>query len=86
MLGGIGSGIIMALCSGAALTPFAHRSGTASSVYLLLQSTGSALVSLLVGLWLPKALLPIAAAMTGCGCLAIMVQLLLSRSASRPAR
>ncbi len=86
ILGGIGSGTIIALCSGAALTPFAHRSGTASSVYLLLQSSGSALVSLLVGLWLPKALLPIAAAMAGCGCLAIMVQLLLSRSSSRPTR
>ena len=37
----MGAGIIMSLTSGSALTPFSHNSGTASSIYLLLQSAGA---------------------------------------------
>jgi Bcr/CflA subfamily drug resistance transporter len=74
-----GCGVIMALCSGAALTPFTHHSGTASSLYLLLQSVGSSAISLTVGQLLPKQLFPIAAAITGCACLAIVSKVLLSR-------
>jgi DHA1 family 2-module integral membrane pump EmrD-like MFS transporter len=75
-----GCGVIMALCSGAALIPFTHHSGTASSLYLLLQSVGSSAISLVVGLCLPKQLLPIAAAITGCACLAFLSKVLLSRT------
>jgi len=79
-LSGAGSGVIMALCSGAALTPFTHNSGTASSLYLLLQSLGSSAISLAVGLLLPKQLFPIAAAMAACACLAMLSKVLLRRA------
>jgi DHA1 family bicyclomycin/chloramphenicol resistance-like MFS transporter len=79
-----GCGVIMALCSGAALTPFTHQSGTASSLYLLLQSVGSSAISLTVGQLLPKQLFPIAAAITGCACLAIASKVLLSRREGAP--
>ena len=78
-LSGAGSGVIMALCSGAALTPFTHNSGTASSLYLLLQSLGSSAISLSVGLLLPKQLLPMAVAMAVCACLAILSKVLLGQ-------
>tara|TARA_R110001592_G_scaffold337300_1_gene623721 strand:- start:340345 stop:341541 length:1197 start_codon:yes stop_codon:yes gene_type:complete len=83
-LSGAGCGIIMALCSGAALIPFTHNSGTASSLYLLLQSLGSCAISLAVGLYLPKQLLPIAIAMIACACLAMLSKLLLSRNEQDP--
>jgi DHA1 family bicyclomycin/chloramphenicol resistance-like MFS transporter len=76
-----GSGVIMALCSGAALTPFSHNSGTASSLYLLVQSAGSCAISLSLGLLLPKLLFPIAAAICGCGCLALLSKMAFSRLA-----
>lgn len=79
---GAGCGIIMALCSGAALTPFTHHSGTASSLYLLLQSAGSCLTSLAVGLAVPKQLSSIATAITICAGLAVVSKLYLAR---RPA-
>ena len=68
---GAGCGIIMALCSGAALTPFTHDSGKASSIYLLLQSAGSCIISLAVGLSVPKQLSSIAMVIAICACLAI---------------
>lgn len=74
-----GSGVVMALCSGAALTPFSHNSGTASSLYLLLQSTGSSLISLGVGLLVPKQLMPVAIAICCCGGLAILSKMALNR-------
>ena len=84
-LAAAGSGVIMALCSGTALAPFSHNTGTASSLYLLLQSTGSSAISLGVGLLLPKQLLPIAAAICCCGCLAIVSKLAFPRSPVIPA-
>jgi DHA1 family bicyclomycin/chloramphenicol resistance-like MFS transporter len=83
-LAAAGSGVIMALCSGTALAPFSHNSGTASSLYLLLQSAGSSAISLCVGLLLPKQLLPIAAAICCCGCLAILSKLAFPRSTVSP--
>ena len=77
-----GCGVIMALCSGAALTPFTHHSGTASSLYLLLQSAGSCAISLSIGMLVPKQLFPIAVAIAGCGGLAIASKVLLSRRGS----
>ena len=74
-----GSGVIMSLCSGGALVPFTHHSGTASSLYLLLQSAGSSAISFSVGRCLPKELYPIAAAIAVCGCLAILSKVVLSR-------
>lgn len=76
---GAGCGIIMALCSGAALTPFTHESGTASSIYLLLQSAGSCAISLLVGLTVPKQLSSIAMVIAICACLAIASKYYFSR-------
>jgi len=74
-----GCGVVMALCSGAALTPFTHQSGTASSLYLLIQSAGSCAISLAVGLTLPKDLWTIALAMGGCATAAAAVKLLAAR-------
>jgi DHA1 family bicyclomycin/chloramphenicol resistance-like MFS transporter len=79
MLSAGGCGIIMALCSGAALTPFTHRSGTASSLYLLIQSAGSCAISLAVGLALPKELVPIGLSMAACAGLAVASKALLHR-------
>ena len=78
-----GCGVIIALCSGAALTPFTHNSGTASSLYLLLQSAGASAISLIAGLCLPKQLFPMAAAITLCAGLAIVTKILLSRPQDR---
>jgi hypothetical protein len=69
----------MALCSGAALTPFTHQSGTASSLYLLIQSAGSCAISLTVGLTLPKDLWAISLAMAGCAAAAAAVKLFAAR-------
>jgi Bcr/CflA subfamily drug resistance transporter len=80
-----GSGVIMSLCSGGALVPFTHHSGTASSLYLLLQSAGSSAISFTVGRCLPKELYSIAAAITACACLAILSKVLLSRPQRVPA-
>ena len=80
ILAAAGSGVIMSLCSGAALAPFTHNTGTASSLYLLLQSAGSSAISLAVGLYLPKQLLPIAGALAVCGCLAVLSKIVLSRA------
>jgi DHA1 family bicyclomycin/chloramphenicol resistance-like MFS transporter len=71
----LGSGLIMALCSGGALTPFSHNSGSASSLYLLLQSVGASALSLVIGLWLPKELTAIALAMAACGLMALISKL-----------
>ena len=79
MLSAAGCGIIMALCSGAALTPFTHRSGTASSLYLLIQSAGSCAISLAVGMTLPKELAVIGLAMVACAVLAAASKTLLHR-------
>ena len=72
-----GCGIVMALCSGAALTPFTHQSGTASSLYLLIQSAGSCAISLSVGLLLPKEITTIALAMAACAAMAVLSKLLI---------
>ena len=66
----------MALCSGAALTPFTHQSGTASSLYLLIQSAGSCAISLTVGLTLPKELTTISLAMAACATMAVVAKML----------
>jgi DHA1 family bicyclomycin/chloramphenicol resistance-like MFS transporter len=73
-----GCGVIIGLCSGGALTPFTHNSGTASSLYLLIQSAGSCAISLAVGQFLPKELLPIALACVACSGLALLSKYLLS--------
>jgi DHA1 family bicyclomycin/chloramphenicol resistance-like MFS transporter len=73
----MGCGIIMSLCSGGALTPFSHNSGTASSIYLLLQSAGATAISFGAGMLLPKQLLPVALMMAGCGLLALASKLLI---------
>ena len=80
MVSAAGCGIIMALCSGAALTPFTHCSGTASSLYLLIQSAGSCAISLAVGLALPKELVPIGLSMAVCAGLAVASKALLHRT------
>ncbi|MCB1675712.1 MAG: MFS transporter [Halioglobus sp.] len=79
ILAGAGSGVIMALCAGAALTPFTSNTGTASAIYLLLQSVGSSAISLGLGLCVPKKLLPMAIAMGTLGGLAMLSKVLLSR-------
>ena len=79
MVSAAGCGIIMALCSGAALTPFTHRSGAASSLYLLIQSAGSCAISLTVGLTLPKELAAISLSMAACAGLAALSKALLHR-------
>jgi DHA1 family bicyclomycin/chloramphenicol resistance-like MFS transporter len=71
-----GCGVVMALCSGAALTPFTHQSGTASSLYLLIQSAGSCAISLTVGLTLPKELTTISLAMAACATMAVVAKML----------
>jgi DHA1 family bicyclomycin/chloramphenicol resistance-like MFS transporter len=73
----LGCGIIMALCSGGALAPFSTNSGTASSVYLLLQSIGASGISYAAGQMLPKQLLAMALATTCCGAMAVVAKLLL---------
>jgi len=78
MLQGMGCGLIVSLCSGAALTPFTHNSGTASSLYLLIQSAGSCAISLAVGQFLPKTLLPVALACVACSALSLLAKYLLS--------
>jgi DHA1 family bicyclomycin/chloramphenicol resistance-like MFS transporter len=85
MISAAGCGIVMALCSGAALTPFTHHSGKASSLYLLLQSAGSCAISLAVGFFLPKSLTAIGLAMAVCAGLAILSKTLLNRSKRAPA-
>jgi DHA1 family bicyclomycin/chloramphenicol resistance-like MFS transporter len=80
ILAGAGSGVIMSLSAGAALTPFTHNTGTASSVYLLVQSAGSSAISLAAGWYLPKELLPMASAMAACAVLAILSKVILSRN------
>jgi hypothetical protein len=79
IVAGSGSGVIMSLCAGAALTPFSANTGTASSVYLLVQSAGSSAISLGVGWYLPKELVPMTAAMAICACLAMASKVVLSR-------
>lgn len=73
-----GCGVIMSLCSGGALTPFSRNSGTASSLYLLLQSAGACLVSFSVGLLLPKELLAISLATSACAAMAVVSKIALS--------
>lgn len=85
VLAAAGSGVIMALCSGAALTPFSHNTGTASSLYLLLQSIGSSAISLAVGLLLPKQLLPMAAALAVCAGMAALAKTLINKGANATA-
>jgi DHA1 family bicyclomycin/chloramphenicol resistance-like MFS transporter len=78
LMSAAGCGVIMALCSGSALTPFTHQSGTASSLYLLIQSAGSCAISLAVGLTLPKELSAISLAMAACALMAVATKLLAS--------
>lgn len=73
----LGCGLIIALCSGGALAPFSRNSGTASSIYLLVQSFGASGLSFAVGLLLPKQFLPIALALAGFGLLATVSKLLI---------
>ena len=72
----LGCGVIMALCSGGALVPFSHNSGSASSAYLMLQSIGSVAISMAIGLMLPKGLLPITVAIAACAVCAILAKIL----------
>jgi DHA1 family bicyclomycin/chloramphenicol resistance-like MFS transporter len=73
----LGCGVIMSLCSGSALAPFSHNSGTASSIYLLVQSMGATGISFVAGQFIPKQLLAMALAMACCGALALVSKLLL---------
>ncbi|MEM6583137.1 MAG: MFS transporter, partial [Pseudomonadota bacterium] len=66
IMAGAGAGVIMSLSAGAALAPFEHRTGLASSLYLLVQSAGSSVISLAVGWILPKDILAVTLAMTVC--------------------
>ncbi|MEM6583876.1 MAG: hypothetical protein AAF699_21555, partial [Pseudomonadota bacterium] len=52
--------------------PFEHRTGLASSLYLLVQSAGSSVISLAVGWILPKDILAVALAMAVCAGLALL--------------
>jgi DHA1 family bicyclomycin/chloramphenicol resistance-like MFS transporter len=81
--GAAGCGVVMALCSGAALTPFTHQSGTASSLYLLIQSAGSCAISLAVGLTLPKELTTISLAMAACALMGLITKILADGQSSR---
>ncbi|MFT4826398.1 MAG: hypothetical protein ACI9J0_004343, partial [Cryomorphaceae bacterium] len=71
----LGCGIIMGLCAGGALAPFSNNSGTASSVYLLVQSIGASGISYMAGQLLPKQLLAMALATTCCGAMAVASKL-----------
>ena len=73
----LGCGVIMALCSGGALAPFSSNSGTASSVYLLMQSMGASGISYAAGQLLPKQLLAMAIATTCCGIMAVLSKVLI---------
>lgn len=73
----LGCGIILALCSGGALAPFSSNSGTASSLYLLVQSIGASGISYVAGQLLPKQLLAMAIATTCCGAMAVLSKLLI---------
>ncbi len=73
----LGCGVIMALCSGGALAPFSRNSGTASSVYLLVQSMGASGISYAAGQLLPKQLLAMAIATTCCGVMAVLSKVLI---------
>ena len=77
-LASMGCGIIMSLCSGGSLAPFSHNTGTASSLYLMIQSVGASGISFLVGLTVAKELLPITLAIAACAALALISKILLS--------
>ena len=68
----------MALCSGGSLAPFSHNTGTASSLYLMIQSVGASAISFLVGLTVAKELLPITLAIAACAALALISKIALS--------
>jgi DHA1 family bicyclomycin/chloramphenicol resistance-like MFS transporter len=74
----LGCGIIMPLCSGGSLAPFSHNTGTASSLYLMIQSVGASGISFLVGLTVAKQLLPITLAIATCAALALISKIVLS--------
>jgi MFS transporter, DHA1 family, multidrug resistance protein len=74
----LGSGIVMSLCSGSALAPFSHNSGTASSIYLLVQSAGASGISYVAGQMLPKQLYVMALAMACCAVLALLSKILIA--------
>ncbi len=79
----LGCGIIMALCSGSALSPFSHNSGTVSSIYLLIQSLGASGISFATGQLLPKQLLAMTIVATCCGALALASKLLIRDDGGR---
>lgn len=81
----LGCGIVIALCSGSALSKFKHGIGTASSIYLLIQSVGASGISFMAGELLHKDLFSMSTAAAGCGIAAVATKHFLS-SPEKPYR
>jgi DHA1 family bicyclomycin/chloramphenicol resistance-like MFS transporter len=75
----MGMGLVISLAAGEALVPFAHAAGTASALFILIQSMGASLLNLLVSVSFDVTMTHLAASLAACA--------LLSFSTSRlPAR
>jgi MFS transporter, DHA1 family, multidrug resistance protein len=74
-----GLGLSMPQAMAGALTPFADRAGTASSLMGFVQQTVSAIVAAVVGYYLGRSAWPVAGVVVTMGCLALLIWALTRR-------
>lgn len=77
----LGTGLVVSLAAGEALIPFPHAAGTASALFILVQSMGASLLNFVVSVSLDVTLVHLASLLASCAVLAFSV----SRIAARPA-
>jgi hypothetical protein len=78
----MGMGLVISLAAGEALVPFAHAAGTASALFILIQSMGASLLNVLVSVSFDVTLTHLAASLAGCALLSFSM----SRLPARPVR
>ncbi len=75
----LGTGMVISLTIGQALVPFSHTTGTASALFICLQSIGSALIAFLVGRYLESTLVSLSIMLAFCSLLALLSILLIGK-------
>jgi len=76
----LGTGLVVSLAAGEALVPFAHAAGTASALFILVQSMGASLLNFAVSLSFDVTLPHLAALLAACALLSLST----SRLPARP--
>lgn len=80
----LGTGIVIGLTIGQALVPFTYNAGTASALFICIQSIASALINFTINQLLESTLIYMSLALASAALLALLCMLLIGRQRSLP--